>query len=100
MLSWNVAAKPCLFSISTVVVLTVTRESSEPVLNQIVFSPFFSVGPSRAAKWLFSQSATLPPKIPALNTPMAENRSRLANAMFSVCAPPMESPAMARCGRS
>jgi hypothetical protein len=38
--------------------------------------------------------------LPPLNTPMCENLSRCAGAMLRVCMPPMERPAIARCGWS
>jgi len=62
-LSWKVTGKPCRFSISTVALLFEIRKSSEPVLNQTVFRPFFNWGAPSAARWFFSQAAASPPRV-------------------------------------
>src|SRR5436309_14531441 len=62
---------------STVALLVPMRLSSFPVLNQTVSSPRFTAAESSAPRCVVSHSVSDSPRIPELNTPMAENRSRV-----------------------
>ena len=56
-LSFIVGAKPCRFSSSTVDLVVPISPSSTPVANHSIFSPFFVVALSSAARFCCSQAA-------------------------------------------